>query len=67
MTKKHFVGIAETIRNSKPVDTVDKATNEFEGQLGQWARMTFDLADFCSSQNAQFDRAKFLKACGVTE
>jgi hypothetical protein len=25
----------------------------------------FALADFCQSQNAQFDRARFLAACGV--
>lgn len=68
MTKKHFVMLAKAIKehnfnvlNNRPVkSTYSPYGNQFD------ANQLETLADFCQSQNAQFDRALFLQACGVT-
>lgn len=59
MTKKHFVALAAILKSLKPriVTTTEH---------GQWAATVGAQASFCQSQNAQFDRARFLQACGVT-
>ena len=49
MSKKHFVALAGVIRTSR-----DKYTD----------LQIQELASFCASQNGQFDRARFLAACG---
>jgi hypothetical protein len=45
MTKKHFIVLADYIRNS-PVKFTDRHLNE--------------LANFCASQNPNFDRVRWL-------
>jgi len=54
MTRKHFEAIAETIRNS---NIGDDAT----------AQIAYDLANTLERFNPNFDKHRFLKACGVVQ
>jgi hypothetical protein len=60
MTKKHFVKIAQSI-NAQRYETPGK---EVGTALDELARV---LAGFFAQDNAQFDRARFLEACGMNE
>lgn len=53
LTKKHFEGIASAI-------------NKADCSNPEYTRLFIceNLADYFKSQNAQFDREKFIKACG---
>lgn len=54
MTKKHFTELAMIMKaNEKNIPDV------------AFIRMCNELADFCARYNPNFDRAKFLAACGV--
>lgn len=55
MTKKHFVAIAAAIRENLD-STSDKDVVE---------QMARNIANVCASTNGQFDRGRFLRACGV--
>ncbi len=56
MTKKHFIALADAIRETKP-------TTPCEGGLAksiQWQDDLNMLADFCQSQNSNFKREHWL-------
>lgn len=55
--------VAKTLAASRP-HGMD--ANTLFGAIPQWKLMCESIADFCQSQNAQFDRERFLAACGVT-
>ena len=57
MTRKHFNAIADALRFSRP----DFSTVAHE----QWEKDCSAMADACRSFNGQFDRGRFLRACGV--
>lgn len=59
MTKKDFQAIANAI--SERLDT-QHPTTEAASMIRGIAR---DLANVCQRNNPRFDRARFLKACGV--
>jgi hypothetical protein len=63
MTRQHFEAIAETLKGCKPPN--DRYTGD--AALLQWNRMALDFADMCARSNGGFDRARFLKACGMEE
>jgi hypothetical protein len=56
MSKRHFEGLADVIDTARaaqlttPKDAVHA--------------IALELAIFCARENPQFDRARFLKACG---
>lgn len=54
MTRKHFVALAQLVNDRKGLIPT--------AALESLAR---DLADFCQQQNSNFDRQRFLDACGV--
>ena len=57
MTRKHFEGIAEAIRNEiGPYDPSAIQSITY--------RIIDNLADYCQTQNANFDRARFMEATG---
>lgn len=60
MTKKHFVALAAALKSVKP-----RITTTTDHQ--QWVLTVNAILNFCQSQNAQFDRERFLAACGVTK
>lgn len=58
MSKKHFIAIAASLHNCRPSA---KARAEYKG----WLASVNAIADVCRAANSQFDRNRFLVACGV--
>lgn len=68
MAKKHFEAIAEALKARKPNDNKDVWEGEedyFNGLISQWRGDCEAMADVLAEFNDQFDRARFLAACGV--
>lgn len=67
MTRKHFVELARILKNMKPTDCVmtndELARDEAKREL--WENMCNQMADFCHTFNNNFNRQRFLSACGV--
>lgn len=63
MTRKHFKAIAESLKFSKPVRS--GSTVDYAGRINQWEHDVSTMADMCFEANDNFDRDKFLTACGV--
>ena len=60
MSKKHFIALADTLRELKP-DAQYSAYKTFnEGMLRQWQIQVQALAEFCQSQNREFKRDRWL-------
>ncbi len=59
MTKKHFEALAAALSERRPVPLAH--------DRDQWEVDVLGVADVCAQFNPHFDRARFLKACGVEE
>ena len=59
MTRKDYVAIARCVQ-----DNAIAFKGKFSEQAGSDA-LAVRLADMLAADNARFDRARFLKACGV--
>ena len=76
LTKKHLEAFAGELRAGQPV-TFHGVTVVFDarkdddpftkGLRAQWLADVGRVADVCARFNHGFDRARFLKACGVEE
>ena len=62
MTRKHFEAIARIIATNK-VET--PAAGFDEGFDAGVSVVASDLADYLATQNPNFDRQRFLTACGL--
>ena len=60
MTRKDFELIASILAASKP----DSDGNSYD-EKKQWELTVNEFADCLPSSNANFDRERFLKACGL--
>lgn len=58
MTKKDYVKIAAVLNETRP----EKDTPIL---LAGWRAITGHIADMLAADNPRFDRARFLKACGM--
>jgi hypothetical protein len=71
MTRMHFEAIADTLRRLKPdrETSADLAKNRmaYARARNDWDRTIHAFADMCARSNGGFDRARFLKACGMEE
>ena len=65
MTRKHFVMLAAALAQSKPPRGRDPLGTLLADT--QHARDCTAVADVLAQDNPRFDRARFLKACGVSE
>lgn len=70
MTKKHFVALATVTMHAIRTKTAARLKSAFHADCPQltadlMAIVADEMADFCQSQNVQFDRERFLAACGV--
>jgi len=52
MTKKHFIALADVLSEAKPSGP--------EHALAQWERDVLGVAQFCRSQNPNFNRERWL-------
>jgi hypothetical protein len=64
MSKKHFIALAEALRNTRPSEPEDPMSRD-DGYLcakAQWNRDVRVVADVCN-YNPQFDYQRFLDRC----
>ena len=65
MSKKHFIAIAAALHASKPPMF---AVAEFSIVAEkQWHLTVLMIAETCQQFAPKFDRARFLRACGIAE
>lgn len=57
MTKKHFIALAQAMKNNKPTYN--------DGALDQWHMDVKRLLEVCRMFNSNFDTTRFMLACGV--
>ena len=62
MQRRHFESIAATIKALALPNADTCRLEECDRTL-----VAYRFADMCRLENPNFDRARFLKACGVTE
>ena len=60
MSKKHFVALAAMLRESKPPHREPEA-------MVFWIILVGKIEDLCATFAPKFDRARFLRACGIAE
>lgn len=65
LTKKDFKAVAEIIDDIRPI--FSQSTREDMGRTRACTRIAKSLADYFATQNLQFDRERFMQACGLTE
>ncbi len=58
MTRKHFQAIADGLAASKPNCSDDSLL------MTQWENDVLQMANVCQQFNANFNRSRFLEACG---
>jgi hypothetical protein len=64
MTKKHFEAIAAVLAETMSHETNDGAYPD-ETAIRTITFIANRLANLCAAENPNFDRARFLRACGV--
>jgi hypothetical protein len=70
MTRKHFKHLARVLKNMKPREEYSYTNEDYYiylGELDLWNNTCNQMADFCSNYNSNFDRYRFLTACGVDD
>lgn len=64
MSKKHFIELADCLKQSKPViggkDQSLYSDGHDAGRMVMWQHIVDKLADFCQSQNSNFMRDRWL-------
>jgi len=58
MSRKHFIALAAALKARRPVI-------EALASRQQWRLDVEAIADVCNDSNTNFDRERFLAACGV--
>lgn len=64
MTKKHYVAISKIIKEK--AQTIEKKDGSIMHVVPLGA-LTYELASYFKSENALFDHARFMDACGIIE
>jgi len=65
MTRKHFVAIARIIRDEMEATLPETSPDFIRGAAYEVEEMAKGLADYFARENANFDRQRFLTACGL--
>ena len=65
MTKKHFIALADVVRDLCPPSLTTSEKREVAvryrlGRYSQWNRTVEALASFCQSQNGRFNRERWI-------
>lgn len=65
MTRKHFEAVAQTIKDEFEA-TLPSSNPEFiRGAAYAVSETAYSLADYFARENPNFDRNRFLTACGL--
>jgi hypothetical protein len=70
VSKKHFIALASVLLSLHPrpfEDATAEAVHLFDGAMVQWQRTVEAVASFCAGQSGNFDRSRFLDACGFDQ
>lgn len=67
MSRKHFVDLADILKNMKPVNRNRLTKKEYKKNIDVWEETCSQMATFCSHHNRSFQRGRFMGACGVGE
>lgn len=67
MTRRDYVLIANVLCTTKPDQTIGYSADALAIARGAWREIARSFAATLASENPRFDRARFLKACGVSE
>jgi hypothetical protein len=65
MTRRHFIALAAVVGEAPLYCAHDGAALTARQEAGLRAGLGLDLAELCASWNPRFDRARFLRACGL--
>lgn len=65
LTRKHFQSLAAALRSTKPTIEQCGYSEALALATEHWAHTCRAIANVCATTNPQFDRAKFLAACGI--
>lgn len=66
MQRRHFELIAEAMKRSKP-PRLGMIADEQHIARAQWETCVSELATQCKLANSNFNRDRFLRACGVEQ
>jgi len=64
LSRKHYIALAAIVRAPREVSCSDAAAPVIEHTTDGIA---LALADYCKQDNSNFDRARFLEACGLVQ
>lgn len=67
LSKKYYKAIAELFNSRKVVLWDKESIDTFHARELQWASFAIALADLFADDNPNFDRIRFLKACGIEQ
>ena len=59
MTRRHYKAIAAILNNA--LDNIEETS-----AVPEVTELAHALADYFKTENANFDRTRFLEACGIT-
>jgi hypothetical protein len=65
MTRKHFETIAAELRRQDPRPYDPTNVEWSSGAYCEWSTIVLGMADVLHRFNSNFDRARFLAACGL--
>lgn len=67
MTRKHFQLIADAMKATMPIrgEQMPASIVNHNCRMAQWKNDCKAMADVCQSMNSNFDRTRFLSACGI--
>ena len=67
LTAKHFEALAAALKENRPALPEDGYGQPYHFSEAQWSDCAGRIASVCARFNPNFDRARFLAACGVQE
>lgn len=65
LTRKHFQRVAGILRRTRHTVCIDSDVDDNDPELLALRSVAEQLADYFAEENPNFDRKRFLEACGV--
>ena len=66
MTRKHFNAIAKAMTQLRKFDVEDRELSSENVRVVRYSSVVDALAGICAANNENFDRDRFLTACGIS-